>query len=51
MLQYEIYSPVPSNKAAQRNSQHCTKMHNEVHNFVLHNKIIEKLIFLCVLVL
>ena len=38
------------NKTAQRNSQHCTKLHNEVHN-VLHNKFIEKLNFLCVLVL
>ena len=41
MLEYEIYSPLPSNKNARQNSQHCTKFHNEVHN-VLHNKIIEK---------
>ena len=42
ILQYEIYSPLPSNKTAQRNSQHCTKLrsevHNEVHN-VLHSNI------------
>ena len=41
MLEYEIYSPLPSNKTAQQNSQHCTKFYNKVHN-VLYNKIIEK---------
>ena len=34
MLQYEIYSLLPSNKAAQRNSQHCTKPYNKGHNTV-----------------
>ena len=38
MLQYEIYSPLPSSKTAQRNWQHYTKLHNEVYN-VLRNKI------------
>ena len=33
MLQYEIYSPAPSNKTAQRNSQHCTELYNEVNNY------------------
>ena len=32
-LQHEIYSPSPSSKTAQRNSQHCTKLHNKVHNY------------------
>ena len=50
MLQYEIYSPVSSKKPTQQNSEHCTKLRNKVHN-VLHNKINEKLIFLCALVL
>ena len=35
MLQHEIYSPLPSSNS-QRNSQHCTKMHREVHKGV-HN--------------
>ena len=43
MLQCEIYSPLSSNKTAQRNSQHFTMMHNEVRN-MLHNKIYWKLI-------
>ena len=48
MLQYEVYSPLPSNKTAQQNSQHCTKLHNEVHNEVynvLHNKVYCKIDF------
>ena len=36
ILQYEIYSPLPSIKIAQRNLQHSTKLCNKVHN-VLHN--------------
>ena len=32
MLHYGIYSPFRSNKTAQRDSQRCTKLHNEVHN-------------------
>ena len=44
MLQYEIYSPLSSNKTAQRNSQHFTMMHNEVRN-MLHNKIYWKTYF------
>ena len=44
MLQYEVYSPLPSNKTAQQNSQHCTKLHNEVYN-VLHNKVYCKIDF------
>ena len=43
-LQYEIYSPLPSSKTAQRNWQHYTKLHNEVCN-VLHNKIYWKIDF------
>ena len=39
ILRYEIYSLLPLNKTVQRNSQHCTKLHNELRN-VLHNKII-----------
>ena len=31
-IQYETYSPLPLNKTAQRNSQQCTKLHNEVLN-------------------
>ena len=38
MLQHEICSPLPLNKIAQRISQHCTKLHNEVHK-VLQNEI------------
>ena len=38
MLQYEVYSPFPSNKTAKQNWQHCTKLDSEVHN-VLHNKV------------
>ena len=45
MLKYQIFSPLPSNKTAQRNLQHYAKLHNtvdnEVHN-VFHNKIILK---------
>ena len=44
LLQYEIYYPLPLNKTAQRNSQHCTKLHNEVQN-VLHSKVYWKLEF------
>ena len=33
MLQYEICSPSPSSKTAQRNSQNCTKLHNKVHDY------------------
>ena len=44
MLQYEIYSLWFSNKTALGNSQHCTKLRNEVHN-VLHNKIYSKIDF------
>ena len=29
MLQYAIYSPSPSNKTAQQNLQHCTKLRKE----------------------
>ena len=35
-----IYFPLSLNKTAQRNSQHCTKLQNEVHNevhSVVHN--------------
>ena len=42
MLQYEVYSALPSNKTAQENSEHCTKLHNEVPNevySVLHNNV------------
>ena len=42
MLQYEIYSPLSSNKTAQWNSQHCTKLHNKVHNNVGHNALHNK---------
>ena len=48
MLQREIYSVVPSNKTAQQNSQHCTKLHIKVHKEernVLQNNITEKMIF------
>ena len=38
MLQYEICSPLCSNKTAQRNSEHCTKLQDEIHN-VLRNKV------------
>ena len=38
MLQYEIYSPLLSNKTAQRNSQQYTKLYHKVH-IVLHNKV------------
>ena len=38
MLQYEIYSSLPSNKTVQKNSQHCTKLHKNVRH-VLHNKV------------
>ena len=38
ILQYEIYSPFSLNKTAQRNLQHCTKLHNDVHN-ELHNEL------------
>ena len=41
-IAYEIYYPLPLNKTAQRNSQHCTKLHNEVHN-VLRYKIYWKI--------
>ena len=44
MLQHEIYSLLLLNKTAQRNSQHCTKLHDEVHN-VLHDKIYLKIAF------
>ena len=44
MLQHEICSPLPLNKIAQRISQHCTKLHNEVHK-VLQNKISWKIEF------
>ena len=48
MLQYKIYSPLLSDKAAQRNSQHCKKLQSKMHNAI---RFIWKLIFLCVLVL
>ena len=44
MLQYETYSPLHLNKTAQRNSQHCTKLQDEMHN-MLHNKIYWKIDF------
>ena len=44
MLEYEICSPLPSNKIAQLNLQHCTKLHNELQN-LLHNKIYLKIDF------
>ena len=50
LFQYDIYYPSPLNKTAQKYSRHCTKLHNKVHN-VFHNKIIENLNFLFVLVL
>ena len=40
----EIYSPLPSNKTAQRSSQQCTKLHNVVQN-VLHSKSHQKIVF------
>ena len=46
ILQYKIYSPLPLNKTAQRNSQHCTKLYNKVHN-VFHHKIYRKIEFFC----
>ena len=48
ILQYEIYSHVPLNKTAQRNPQHCTKLHSKVHNEVrnvLHSKTCSKIEF------
>ena len=46
MLQYEIYSPLSSNKTAQRNLQHWTKlyheMNNEMHNLLHTITFIEK---------
>lgn len=50
MLQFEIYSLLPSNKTPQGNLQHCTKLYKEVH-MVLRNKSLLKNIFLYVLVL
>ena len=42
ILQYELYSPLPSNKTAERNSQQCTKAaQRSVEGSV-------RLIFLCV---
>ena len=41
---------LPWNKTALCNSQHCTKLHNEVHN-VLHSSIYWKIGLFCVLVL
>ena len=43
MLQFEIYSLLPSNKTKQWNLQHRTKLHNEVHH-VLHKKSYWKLV-------
>ena len=45
ILQYDIYSPLPLIKTAQRNLQHCTKLYNKVHN-VLHDIIDGKIEFL-----
>ena len=38
LLEYEIYSSLALKETAQQNSQHCTKLQNEVQN-VFHNKI------------
>ena len=48
LLQYEIHSPLPSNKTLWEYSQHCTKLHNEVHDCTTCCAInfIENLIFL-----
>ena len=44
-IESEIYSPLLLIKTAQRSSQHCSRLHNQVRN-VLHNKTYEKLNFL-----
>ena len=40
-LQYFSIYPLPSNKTALRNSQHCTKLQKEIHN-LFHNKFYRK---------
>ena len=46
ILQYKIYSPLPLNKTAQRNSQHCVKVYSKVDN-VFRHEIYRKIEFFC----